>query len=102
MDNRSQFSYALGTFLIYMSLHRSLLVVGTLALLFPVVALACGGGATGGGYYGASYDGSMMLKKGTRPWGPEQATGKPDTPWNGDIKTAWASETQDDEDEWLE
>lgn len=39
-------------------------------------------------------------KKG-RNWGLEQATGKPDTPGSGDIVTAWASLTQDGQDEWL-
>lgn len=37
-----------------------------------------------------------------RSWGPEQATGPPDTKGSGDISTAWASQTQDDQDEWLE
>jgi len=36
-----------------------------------------------------------------RPWGPEQATGKPDTPEAGDFQSAWASATQDESDEWL-
>src|SRR5262245_13784780 len=36
-----------------------------------------------------------------RAWGPEQATGKPDTPGAGDIVTAWASATPDGQDEWL-
>ena len=36
-----------------------------------------------------------------RAWGPEQATGEPDTPGYGDIITAWASLTPDDQDEWL-
>jgi beta-lactamase regulating signal transducer with metallopeptidase domain len=36
-----------------------------------------------------------------RNWGPEQATGEPDTTEAGDIVTAWASLTQDDQDEWL-
>lgn len=36
-----------------------------------------------------------------RPWGPEQATGPPDTPQAGDVQTAWASRTPDDQDEWL-
>jgi hypothetical protein len=39
-------------------------------------------------------------KKG-RNWGPEQATGKPDTPGSGDNVTAWASLTPDGQDEWL-
>ena len=37
-----------------------------------------------------------------RAWGPEQATGAPDTPGAGDQATAWASATQDGDDEWLE
>ncbi len=38
-----------------------------------------------------------------RPWGPEQATGAPDTwPRSGDLTTAWASKTPDGQREWLE
>jgi len=37
-----------------------------------------------------------------RAWGPEQATGEPDTDQAGDIVTAWASATQDGQDEWLD
>lgn len=37
-----------------------------------------------------------------RGWGPEQATGKPDTPPDGTlIGAAWASKTADGQDEWL-
>jgi hypothetical protein len=36
-----------------------------------------------------------------RAWGPEQACGQPDTDMAGDIQTAWASASQDNEDEWL-
>lgn len=36
-----------------------------------------------------------------RAWGPEQATGEPDTPTAGDQQTAWASLTQDGQPEWL-
>ncbi len=36
-----------------------------------------------------------------RAWGPEQATGPPDTHQAGDIQTAWASLTPDGQDEWL-
>src|SRR5262245_18568992 len=36
-----------------------------------------------------------------RAWGPEQACGEPDTNMAGDIQTAWASQSQDDQDEWL-
>ena len=36
-----------------------------------------------------------------RDWGPEQATGEPDTNMAGDIVTAWASASQDGQEEWL-
>jgi hypothetical protein len=36
-----------------------------------------------------------------RAWGPEQVIGEPDTNMAGDIQTAWASQSQDDQDEWL-
>ena len=36
-----------------------------------------------------------------RNWGPEQATGPPDTPRAGDFRTAWASLTPDGQQEWL-
>lgn len=36
-----------------------------------------------------------------RPWGPEQLIGEPDTKEAGDYQTAWASKSQDDQDEWL-
>lgn len=36
-----------------------------------------------------------------RRWGPEQATGGPDTPGSGDLDTAWASLSQDGQEEWL-
>jgi len=36
-----------------------------------------------------------------RSWGPEQAIGPPDTPGAGDLTTAWASASQDDQAEWL-
>lgn len=35
-------------------------------------------------------------------WGPQQATGAPDTTFLGDQVTAWASLTPDEKDEWLE
>jgi hypothetical protein len=37
-----------------------------------------------------------------RPWGPEQATGAPDTPRAGDIPTAWASLQPNAGAEWLQ
>jgi beta-lactamase regulating signal transducer with metallopeptidase domain len=36
-----------------------------------------------------------------RSWGPEQATGVPDTLVAGDQSTAWASRSPDDSEEWL-
>ena len=36
-----------------------------------------------------------------RSWGPEQATGAPDSLQAGDKTTAWASFTQDEQREWL-
>jgi hypothetical protein len=36
-----------------------------------------------------------------RAFGPEQATGPPDTPLAGDCNTAWASLGADNQDEWL-
>ena len=42
------------------------------------------------------------VQKVKRNWGPEQATGAPDTwPNQGDIATAWASKTPDGQQEWL-
>jgi hypothetical protein len=38
----------------------------------------------------------------TDVWAPEEATGAPNTPQAGDFPTAWASQTPDDQDEWLE
>jgi hypothetical protein len=37
----------------------------------------------------------------SRNWGPEQATGAPDTPQPGDVPTAWTSLTPDGQKEWL-
>jgi hypothetical protein len=42
----------------------------------------------------------LATKKWRRPWGPEQATGAPDSA-AGDRRTAWASRTEDGADEWL-
>ena len=50
---------------------------------------------------GVSSDSKSPLKEGTRAWGPEQATGEPDTAGAGDIQTAWASRTPDEQAEWL-
>jgi len=36
-----------------------------------------------------------------RAWGPEQATGEPDTHRAGDMQTAWASLSPDGQNEWL-
>jgi hypothetical protein len=35
------------------------------------------------------------------PWSPEEATGEPDTPVAGDMKSAWATLEQNKGDEWL-
>jgi hypothetical protein len=49
----------------------------------------------------------IILERGSgvkhgRGWGPEQALGAPDTLGSGDIQTAWASNTPDGQEEWLE
>lgn len=36
-----------------------------------------------------------------RAWGPEQATGAPNSQGPGDLESAWASLTEDGRDEWL-
>lgn len=36
-----------------------------------------------------------------RAWGPEQATGPPDTPVAGDVRTAWATREANDGIQWL-
>ncbi|HIJ64375.1 MAG TPA: M56 family metallopeptidase [Candidatus Hydrogenedentes bacterium] len=46
-------------------------------------------------------DSSDSRADGKRNWGPEQAVGEPDTHEAGDIVTAWASKTPDDQQEWL-
>jgi peroxiredoxin len=43
-----------------------------------------------------------QVRPGTRPWGPEQATGAPDTQGYGDLPTAWATQNPDGGPEWLE
>jgi hypothetical protein len=42
------------------------------------------------------------MQQGKRAWGPEQVIGPPDTPEAGDFQTAWASLTEDTQDEWLQ
>jgi hypothetical protein len=44
---------------------------------------------------------ASVAGNGKRAWGPEQATGEPDTFHAGDIVTAWASLTPDSSPEWL-
>ena len=47
--------------------------------------------------------GATSAQQTPRQWGPEQATGAPDTwPRSGDLTTAWASRTPDGQGEWLE
>jgi hypothetical protein len=41
------------------------------------------------------------LERPKRGYGPEQATGEPDTNAAGDIPTAWASQTPDGQKEWV-
>jgi hypothetical protein len=41
------------------------------------------------------------IQRAKRDWGPEQATGEPDTQMAGDIVTAWASASPDGQKEWL-
>lgn len=45
---------------------------------------------------------NVEQRPGKRSWGPEQATGAPDTPQAGDIQTAWASLQPDGGPEWLQ
>lgn len=42
----------------------------------------------------------LATERWRRPWGPEQATGAPDSA-AGDRRTAWAPRTEDGADEWL-
>ncbi len=44
----------------------------------------------------------IVTRASARSWGCEQAAGEPNTEGAGDIVTAWASATQDGQDEWLE
>ena len=44
---------------------------------------------------------AVSSQRAKRNWGPEQATGEPDTMMAGDIVTAWASASQDGQEEWL-
>jgi hypothetical protein len=67
-----------------------------------LVEAAAGKGAEDAG---AADSGKTELPPAPQPkraWGPEQATGEPDTKSAGDIRTAWASKTPDAQDEWLE
>ncbi len=66
-----------------------------IAMLFPCVPLAFAQQAK----QERPYMGTPQPK---RPWGPEQATGAPDTPNAGDLQTAWASLLPDAGLEWLQ
>src|SRR5262249_19558431 len=44
---------------------------------------------------------SVATSRPKRQWGPEQACGEPHTNMAGDIVTAWASQSQEAQDEWL-
>jgi len=48
---------------------------------------------------GAAY--ILSVREPGANWSPGQATGPPDTPTGGDRVTAWASQTQDGQREWL-
>lgn len=50
-------------------------------------------------YAGAGMPGQQQM--GRRPYGPEQATGAPDTPRPGDQHTGWAPAQPDSQPEWL-
>jgi hypothetical protein len=52
-------------------------------------------------YGGALPEAKAEANQGKRSWGPEQATGAPDSQSGSDQSTAWASATEDDQDEWL-
>ena len=50
----------------------------------------------------ASVSNPNVRRESKRGWGPEQATGEPDTPAAGDIRTAWAAFDPDSNEEWLQ
>jgi hypothetical protein len=47
------------------------------------------------------WEDTTAIQRAKRSWGPEQASGPPDTNGPGDISTAWASKSSDDRAEWL-
>ena len=69
----------------------------TLLLLFLAAALALGWWSDRRKLTQEIYD----LKHPRRGWDTDQLLGPPNTERYGDIRTAWASKTQDDQDEWL-
>jgi hypothetical protein len=44
---------------------------------------------------------NTKIPRAKRGWGPEQATGEPDTLMAGDIQTAWAAASPEGQKEWL-
>lgn len=52
--------------------------------------------------WAAKASASSEYGTGTEGWSAQQATGKPDTDVGGDAQTAWASEPQDADEEWIE
>ncbi len=62
----------------------------------PSSAFACGDAPAPGDNGSPTW-----FQMGFCAWGAEQATGLPNTPVSGDLPTAWASLTEDDQDEWL-
>src|SRR5438552_2365475 len=67
----------------------------TLSLVLPIVLIFAATAAV-------AVEPLIRVAVAKRGWGPEQATGAPDTPLAGDYTTAWASATPDGQDEWLE
>jgi hypothetical protein len=83
----------------------------TLSLVFGLSAataalLAYRNGAwaqqAAGGVGAALPQGMLNRAQADRAWGPEQATGAPDVPQPADDGHAWASLSEDAQDEWLE
>lgn len=85
-------------------MKRRIYLVGVLGLVLIPSAFACMGVMGCGNVTLSSVDfGSTaaLAVSSKRAWGPEQATGAPDTSTAGDMITAWASLLPDDQDEWL-
>lgn len=98
-------------FVLLLGLVTSVAMAWVLALLVDPRFGRCESeeSAVGNGYWSVhswSRPGVMLVEsiyqaKGDRSWGVEQMIGAPDTPGSGDIPSAWASNTQDGQPEWL-